>query len=620
MAEPEAPARTEALCPVCLRRLPALRVRRGDEVCHEVWLTRVCPEHGEASAVIWRGQPDFDSWRRPKTPSVPPVVQTRAGQGCPFDCGLCPEHGQHTCTAVVEVTDRCDLGCPVCFAGSGPASGCGTNAQGWARSASPPERSPRSCNPFAEPSFAGPLLASVIFIEPSPARNFADPAPACSPAIVPALSDPPLADPTLDMLAQRLAGLRRVAGACNLQLSGGEPTMRADLPEIIAAAAGLGFGLVQLNTNGLRLGSEPGYAQRLAQAGLQSVFLQFDGPDEACRVLRGRPLLAHKLRALDACAGAGLGVVLVPTLLRGVNERFLGAIVRLAVARMPVVRGVHFQPAASFGRFPGRMREADRLTLPEVLTLLVEQSGGQLRAQDFHPPGCEHERCSFSGRFAMLDGRLTPLAGGGCCEPGPLTPGQAFGQPLAQELVPSFGQASGQASGQAFGQASGQTSDQTSDQAPGQASGQISGQPFRQTHGQTFGQSATQPPDKSSDQPPDQPSDQPSGEPIPPSAAEGARRAKSSVAVQWAPAPAQPAPGIPDAAGRDDFERFLAGRGADKRLSISCMAFQDALTLDLERVRGCCIHTQAPDGRLVPFCLYNLTAADGTALYRRRRG
>ena len=46
----------------------------------------------------------------------------------------------------------------------------------------------------------------------------------------------------------------------------------------------------------------------------------------------------------------------------------------------------------------------------------------------------------------------------------------------------------------------------------------------------------------------------------------------------------------------------------------------DNFTLDLERVRGCCIHTQAPDGRLVPFCLYNLTAADGTALYRRRRG
>ena len=94
-------------------------------------------------------------------------------------------------------------------------------------------------------------------------------------------------------------------------------------------------------------------------------------------------------------------------------------------------------------------------------------------------------------------------------------------------------------------------------------------------------------------------------------ASEGARRAKASVAAQWAAAP-EPSASPP----RDDFERFLAGQGADKRLSISCMAFQDVLTLDLERVRGCCIHTQAPDGRLIPFCLYNLTATDGTTLYR----
>jgi uncharacterized radical SAM superfamily Fe-S cluster-containing enzyme len=46
------------------------------------------------------------------------------------------------------------------------------------------------------------------------------------------------------------------------------------------------------------------------------------------------------------------------------------------------------------------------------------------------------------------------------------------------------------------------------------------------------------------------------------------------------------------------------------------MAFMDAWTLDLERARGCCIHVAVPDGRLIPFCLYNLTAADGTALYR----
>ncbi len=445
-ALPEFLSATEALCPVCLRRLPARRERRG----REVWLTRVCPEHGPAEAVIWRGEPEFESWRRPKIPSAPLVAEARAEWGCPFDCGLCPEHGQHTCTAVVEVTQRCDLRCPVCYASSGEAFG---------------------------------------------------------------------PDPTSAALAARLADLRRIAGACNVQLSGGEPTSRDDLPEIIAAARAQGFGLVQLNTNGLRLAHEPGYAGRLVQAGLQSVFLQFDGPDEACIALRGRPLLVEKLAALDACADAGLGVVLVPTLLRGVNDHALGDILRLALSRIPTVRGVHFQPASTFGRFPDARDEASRLTLPEVLTLLVTQSNGTLRAEDFHPPGCEHERCSFSSRFTVDDGgNLAPVTEGGCCSPGPLP------------------------------------------------------------------------------------------------AAEGARLAKSAVARQWAAAPA-PSSTPP----QDDFERFLAQCGADKRFSISCMAFQDVWTLELERVRGCCIHTQAADGRLVPFCLYNLTATDGSTLYRERR-
>lgn len=450
---------TQALCPVCLRRLPALRVMRGQSAkTAEVWLTRVCPEHGPCEAVIWRGAPDFASWRRPKTPSIPPSLQTNPDQGCPFDCGLCAEHGQHTCTAVLEVTARCNLRCPVCYASAGE------NSSGEAGA-----------------------------------------------------SDPPLAQ-----LGERLRKLRHDAGACNLQLSGGEPTLRADLPQLIALARPLGFGLVQLNTNGLRLAAEPGYAETLASTGLQSVFLQFDGSDAASQVLRGRPLHQAKLDALDACARAGLGVVLVPTLLRGANDQLLGDILRLALSRAPTVRGVHFQPAATFGRFAPEQSEERRLTLPEVLSLLVEQSQGQLRAQDFHPPCCEHERCSFSARFAVQEGKLVPIIEGGCCEPGPLQ------------------------------------------------------------------------------------------------AAEGARRAKASVAGQWAAAPQQHTIqplGNCNLKG-DDFERFLAERGAHRRFSISCMAFQDAASLDIERVRGCCIHTQAPDGRLIPFCLYNLTAADGTPLYR----
>ncbi|MGE4552926.1 MAG: radical SAM protein, partial [Desulfovibrionaceae bacterium] len=194
---------TESVCPVCLAPVPARVEPEGD-----AWvLVKRCPEHGESRAVIWRGEPGLPGWTRPKTPSFPRTPRTAVRRGCPLDCGLCPEHGQHTCTALMEITWRCDLGCPVCFASSGD------NA--------PP--------------------------------------------------DPPLAQ-----LAWQLDQVLAASGRCNVQLSGGEPSVRDDLPEIVALAKAR-FPFVQLNTNGLRAAREPGFAPRLAAAGLDSVFLQFDG-------------------------------------------------------------------------------------------------------------------------------------------------------------------------------------------------------------------------------------------------------------------------------------------------------------------------------------------------------
>jgi uncharacterized radical SAM superfamily Fe-S cluster-containing enzyme len=106
---------TESLCPICLKVLPALIRRRGPEVT----LDRECPEHGPFSEAIWRGEPDFERWRRPKSPASGVAVHRPAERGCPYDCGLCPEHAQHPCTVLVEITGRCDLRCPVCFAASG---------------------------------------------------------------------------------------------------------------------------------------------------------------------------------------------------------------------------------------------------------------------------------------------------------------------------------------------------------------------------------------------------------------------------------------------------------------------------------------------------------------------
>lgn len=226
-------------------------------------------------------------------------------------------------------------------------------------------------------------------------------------------------DPPLEQISRLLERAMRAAGPCNLQLSGGEPTLRDDLPEIIEAAQRIGYSFIQVNTNGLRLASDLSYARRLRAAGLSSVFLQFDGvDDEINRALRGRALLDQKLQAVLNCGETGLGVVLVPTLVRGVNTDSIGDIVREALQLAPVVRGIHFQPVSYFGRFPGQTGDERRFTLPELMRSLEEQTGGLVKITDFSPPGCEHARCSFHASYVLsVEGSLRPIGAAkpDCC-------------------------------------------------------------------------------------------------------------------------------------------------------------------------------------------------------------
>jgi uncharacterized radical SAM superfamily Fe-S cluster-containing enzyme len=228
-------------------------------------------------------------------------------------------------------------------------------------------------------------------------------------------------DPPLEKLSSLLERAMKAAGPCNLQLSGGEPTLRDDLPEIVEAAQRIGYSFIQVNTNGLRLASDRDYAGRLRAAGLSSIFLQFDGvDDEINRALRGRALLDRKLEAVRNCGEAGLGVVLVPTLVRGVNTDSIGDIVRKALQLAPVIRGIHFQPVSYFGRFPGECGDERRFTLPELMRSLEEQTGGLVRIADFSPPGCEHALCSLHATYVLSrEGSLRPIGAtkADCCCP-----------------------------------------------------------------------------------------------------------------------------------------------------------------------------------------------------------
>ena len=120
-------------------------------------------------------------------------------------------------------------------------------------------------------------------------------------------------DLSIDEIEKQYDFLMDHGGPFNIQLSGGEPTMREDLPEIIHMGREKGFTFFQLNTNGIRLAQEAGYARKLKKAGLNTVFLQFDGvTDDVYQTLRGRSMMELKEKAVLNCSEAELGIALVP--------------------------------------------------------------------------------------------------------------------------------------------------------------------------------------------------------------------------------------------------------------------------------------------------------------------
>ena len=217
-------------------------------------------------------------------------------------------------------------------------------------------------------------------------------------------------EPGLDELKAAVLDILRQCGSPLLQLSGGEPTLRDDLPELVRFAKEAGCRYVQLNTNGIRLAREPDYAKRLADAGLDIVFLQFDGTrDGIYETLRGAPLLALKKEAILVCGENRVGVTLVPTVVPGVNDDDLGGIVRLACAMAPAVRAVHFQPVSFFGRYPDKPADADRYTLDRLMADLSAQTGIPLSS--FMPSRCDHPLCGFHADFLLEpSGALRPLS------------------------------------------------------------------------------------------------------------------------------------------------------------------------------------------------------------------
>ncbi|OPY35971.1 MAG: molybdenum cofactor biosynthesis protein A [Methanoregula sp. PtaU1.Bin051] len=192
-------------------------------------------------------------------------------------------------------------------------------------------------------------------------------------------------EPSFDEIVDMLKLLRseKPVPTPAVQFSGGEPTMREDLIRIIKKAKELGFPQVQIATNGVRIANEPGFAKELKDSGLNTVYLHFDGVSKETN-----PILKRHEQAINNLKSVGLGVVLVPTVIRGKNDRELGDIIRFAAKNITVIRGVNFQPVAFTGAASDDDIKKSRITIPEVLAGIEEQLGGIIKKDDFYPVPC----------------------------------------------------------------------------------------------------------------------------------------------------------------------------------------------------------------------------------------
>jgi uncharacterized radical SAM superfamily Fe-S cluster-containing enzyme len=304
-----------SLCPVCENIIDA-RIFQQDNV---VLMEKRCPVHGDFRDILWSDAAlyrRFMSYWSDGSGVENPISPARE---CTLNCGLCENHKTSTILGNIDITDRCNLSCPVCFADAGQGQ-----------------------------------------------------------------DEPPIEE--IMAMMQRLRDQRPVPCPA-VQFSGGEPTMREDLPQIVALAKKMGFAQVQVATNGLKLAADLELCRDLVRAGLCTTYLQFDGvTPEPYQRLRGQNLLKIKQRAIENLRKAGqMSVVLVPTLAKGINDLQVGDIIRFASQNADVVKGINFQPISFAGRVDQEEREEQRLTISDLILLVEEQTDGQITRDDFYP-------------------------------------------------------------------------------------------------------------------------------------------------------------------------------------------------------------------------------------------
>ncbi len=290
----------------------------------KIYIRRICPEHGEIEEIYW-GDAElyykFEKWRKYEGRG-PRFVYTKMSAPCPFNCGLCPIHKSHTALANIVLTNRCNLSCWYCFF-------------------------------YAE-------AAGYVY------------------------------EPSLEQLRFMIRRLKQQGVTMAVQLTGGEPTLRDDLIDIVKMLKEEGVRHIQLNTNGIKFAElyfqDPQkaveYTKALREAGVNTVYLSFDG-------VTGKTNWKNHWEIpfiFEVFRKSGMtSVVLVPTVIRSVNDHELGLIIKFAAKHMDIVRGVNFQPVSLTGMVPRSERQRLRITIPEAIKKIEEQTDGQIHKDAWYP-------------------------------------------------------------------------------------------------------------------------------------------------------------------------------------------------------------------------------------------
>ncbi|MGD0817765.1 MAG: tetraether lipid synthase Tes [Methanomassiliicoccales archaeon] len=356
------PKKTDSLCPECRKIISATLYESDGKVMME----KTCPEHGKTTDVYWSDAEMYlkaEKFAYDGTGVTNPAIPN--AKVCPFECGLCQLHTSHTALAIVDLTNRCNLKCPICFANA--------NQAGY----------------VVEPSF--------------------------------------------DVIVKMMENLRanRPVKTPAIQFSGGEPTIYPKFIEVLKKAKELGFAQIQAASNGIKFAEDLEFFRKCAEAGLNTIYLQFDGlNDEIYMAARGRKLLDIKLKVITNARKLEHppSIVLVPTIVKGINDDQVGEIFKFALKNSDVVRGINYQPVAFTGRISKEEREKGRYTLPDLVKDLEKQTG-MIEKSDWYPVpsvvpistlasaflGEEkvtfttHPHCGLATYLFVKDGKVVPL-------------------------------------------------------------------------------------------------------------------------------------------------------------------------------------------------------------------